>query len=56
MSQRSYPWGTQERKLEKNLKKPIFYRKPLSQKPIPNIVSMGYTGKIMKKTVIKKFP
>ena len=41
---------------KKNSKKPTFYRKPFSQKAIPNIVSMVYTGKIIKKTVIKKFP
>ena len=33
---------------KKNSKKPIFYRKPFSQNPIPNIVSMGYRGKIIK--------
>ena len=41
---------------KKNSKKPIFYRKPFSKNPVPNIVPRGYIGKIIKKTVLKKFP
>ena len=40
--------STQERKWEKNSKKPIFRRKSVSQKFIPNIVSTGSTGKILR--------
>ena len=33
---------------KKKSQKPTFYRKPFSQKAIPNIVSMGSTGKILR--------
>ena len=42
--------STQERYGETKLKtkKPIFYRISFSQKPNPESVSMGYTGKLIK--------